>query len=551
MPRSPSRDRSDRFTGFRGYVREPDRYARAKSAALLSAGVLVGLWLVVEAAHPRAAAFHTHGELANPHAAWDQNCAACHKQHGISDFSLSTVLNAQDRWHDLTCTKCHAGPSHHQTMDAEGVAFHDKCSNCHHDHAGRTASLTRIADHHCVRCHENLPGHTSGPTNYEKTVTSFASAHPEFKALRDYPPGTNYAPRKLKFSHAVHMFPGMGTGMSPDRIRELSGDDAARRYGEIRSKTPVALACASCHQLDAQVPTAADPPGESRQQFDQISLLLRGQPRAAVQPPRAAGAYYLPVNYDAHCKACHPTGVPGGAVGGGDNALNVAGFLVPHRLQMTEAEPLVRGGFWAQLAKASPAVAKAKLPGGRLDPAPAPDVTATFGGEIDRLTRTALAWMVADPEPAKAEDRPAAQGVACAKCHAFTGEGKAAKVEALPQHTVWFAHARFNHVSHRGLTCAECHPGTGPFTTAPPPRPNETEPVAILGVKSCQACHAPAGTRVEQADKTTTTAAGVRHGCTDCHRYHNGDRPLHGLGSPVRDPHTPQTLADFLSGGKK
>jgi hypothetical protein len=161
MPRSPSRDRSDRFTGFRGYVRVPDAYARAKSVALLSVGVLLGLWLVVEAAHPRAGAFHTHGELANPHAAWDQDCAACHRSQGIGDFSLTNVLNARDRWHDLTCTKCHAGPAHHAT--AADTAFHDRCSNCHHDHAGRTASLTDISDEHCVRCHQNLPAaHVAG-----------------------------------------------------------------------------------------------------------------------------------------------------------------------------------------------------------------------------------------------------------------------------------------------------------------------------------------------------------------------------------------------------
>lgn len=551
MPRSPSRDRSDRFTGFRGYVRVPDRLARAKSAALLSAGVLVGLWLVVEAAHPRAGAFHTHGELANPHAAWDQDCAACHRSQGLRDFSLSGVLNARDRWHDLTCTKCHAGPAHHAAV--ADTAFHDRCSNCHHDHAGRTASLTRLTDEHCVRCHQNLPAaHVAGAAGYQN-VSAFAGGHPEFAALRDHPPGRNYEGRRLKFSHAVHMTPGLTDRWTLDRIAKLSGPAAAERYREFSTAEGVALTCAACHALDAQVPDKADPAAPDRPAFDRISELLRGQPRSSILPPRAEGAYYLPVNYDAGCKACHPITAPAAKSG----AATIDGFPLPHRVSVEELRPLVRGGYTDRLAKATPALAKAPAPGGRLDPAPAPEVVATFGGEVDRLTNSALGLLMlgATPPgaptaaPAPDQFRVSGGGYACGKCHYTTGPGPAAGIAPLPQHTVWFAHAKFNHVSHRGLTCASCHPGTGRPAT-PPAAVNEVEPLAILGAESCRACHAPAGTKVSQPDGTTTTAAGIRHGCTDCHRYHNGDRPLHGLGSPLRDPKEPQTLADFLRGGK-
>jgi hypothetical protein len=214
----------------------------------------------------------------------------------------------------------------------------------------------------------------------------------------------------------------------------------------------------------------------------------------------------------------------------------VDGFPLPHRVQPAELAPLLRGGYAAALAKANPAVAKAPAPGGRLDPAPAPKELAEFGAAVDGLTATALTHV-------------SARGATCGKCHTTTGDGTAARVAPLPQHTVWFAHAKFNHVSHRGLTCAACHPGTG-RPAAAPTSVNEVEPVAILGADSCRACHAPAGTKVAQADGTTTVAGGVRHNCTDCHRYHNGDRPLHGMGSPLRDPKSPQSLADFLGGGK-
>lgn len=528
MPRSPSRDRSDRFTGFRNYVRDPDRFARWKTIALAAAAVLVGLWAVVEAAVPGASYHHTHGQLANPHAAWEHDCAACHQQFGVADFSLSNVLNVQERWHSLTCTKCHAGPPHHATV--KDTAFHDRCSNCHHDHGGRDNSLVRISDEHCVRCHANLPeAHVAGTASYQN-VTGFAAGHPEFAALKEYPAGTNYAPRKLKFSHALHMSPGLAAKWSIDRVTQLSGLAAAERYRAFTNAETheIQLNCAACHQLDAQVPAATDP---DRGGFDRLADFLRGQPRASLLPPRAEGAYYLPVNFDAHCKACHPVRAPDGMTG----TAVVNGFPVAHRVEGDDLAAALRGGYAANLVKANPALAKLPAPGGRLDPPPAPKPgEVTFGGELDRLTDAALGKLV----------RGAASD--CRKCH-VAGEGS--KVAPLPQSAVWFAHAKFNHVSHRGLTCAACHPGTSaPEKLAEPL--NEVEPVAILGADSCRACHASAGRAVKQADGTTTVAAGVRHRCTDCHRYHNGDRPLHGMGSPLRDPKTPQALADFLKGGK-
>ena len=58
----------------------------------------------------------------------------------------------------------------------------------------------------------------------------------------------------------------------------------------------------------------------------------------------------------------------------------------------------------------------------------------------------------------------------------------------------------------------------------------------IAGVKTCRACHAPAGMKVELPSGQPAAAAGIRHGCVDCHRYHNGDHPLQGLGAPARNP---------------
>ena len=65
----------------------------------------------------------------------------------------------------------------------------------------------------------------------------------------------------------------------------------------------------------------------------------------------------------------------------------------------------------------------------------------------------------------------------------------------------------------------------------------------IPKVDNCKSCHAPAA--------TFGHSGGVRHDCAECHRYHNGDRPLQGLGAARRDPIDPLTLSDWLKGKKQ
>ena len=44
--------------------------------------------------------------------------------------------------------------------------------------------------------------------------------------------------------------------------------------------------------------------------------------------------------------------------------------------------------------------------------------------------------------------------------------------------------------------------------------------------------------------------AGVRHGCTDCHRFHNQANPLQGLGTKDRDGKNKLTINEWLGGGR-
>jgi hypothetical protein len=220
----PARDLSDRFTGKRGYFRRPDALRRARILATWAAVLGAVAWAVVDVAKPaqRVQYAHSHGPVANVHAAFDNNCEACHKSHGVS-LNPADVLRARDRWHDLTCEKCHAGPPHHASANKEALEFHNRCSSCHHDHEGRLNSLVRLNDKDCNWCHEKLDKYhdadrsvtkARGEAPYAAKVTNFVTDHPEFRSLGKKDERGNFfpkSPRTLTFSHAVHMSPGRRT----------------------------------------------------------------------------------------------------------------------------------------------------------------------------------------------------------------------------------------------------------------------------------------------------------------------------------------------------
>lgn len=545
MPRSPSRNRSDRYAGNRGYFNATDWLRRWKACAFLAGVAGVAAWVAVEVLSPRAAAFHTHGELAGPHAPWKDDCAACHRAHGVAEVGPGSVFQVRDRWHDLTCQKCHPGPPHHATVADDGRAFHDRCSNCHHDHGGAANSLTRISDDHCTRCHTDLGNHRdlakagTGGGRYEAAgdalaIASFATNHPEFKALRGPARAT---PRGLHFSHALHMTPGLvyeavgdaqkGTPADPTwtaaRVEAMSGRAAADPYRPLDTGAAgIQLECGSCHQLDAG----------------------RSNAGGAGAPGGGDGAYYRPVNFDAHCGACHPVRTPALE----SNGSLLKEFTLPHGKQPADLRNVLRGEFARRLAAPdNPVLAPLVGPGGRFDPR-TPAGAAGFTAEVDRLTKKSMTALVSDTAQAGPKAAHAVGGTGCAKCHvpaeSLPAPAGDVRVAPLPDHAVWFPHARFSHAPHRGMTCASCHPGTDT-----PPAPvghaaNEPEPVAIWGIKSCQACHAPKGTTVDHPAFTAPVPAlGVRHGCTDCHKYHDGD-------GPARDPHAALDLKRFLGGGR-
>ncbi|HEY1187602.1 MAG TPA: hypothetical protein VGE74_08080 [Gemmata sp.] len=560
MPRSPSRDLSDRFTGRRGYFRSPDAFRRGRRALTVVALLAAGAWAAVDVAKPaqRVQYSHSHGRLAEVHAAFEYNCEACHKAHRVSLNPLD-AFKARDRWHDLTCEKCHAGPPHHVAVNDKALAFHNRCSNCHHDHEGRSGSLVRLADKDCNWCHADLGKYyvpeqsvtkTHGEPPFANAVTNFVKDHPEFRSL-----DISKSPRTLTFSHAVHMSPGQAYGpngkeaMTVARLNAIGGPAAVARYApgltvEKDANTKIELNCASCHALDAGTGTKA---------FDAVKgTLAKGDPVRALLPPRAEGAYFLPTTFEAHCRSCHPLAANEGVVERNGLKFLLPRFDVPHRLQPADLRPVLKAGYIKGLLAAGRPLDAPKdtgsAPIGKLDPQqPPPPPRSPLGDEADRLADTANRLLLTPRAQLEAGQS------ACYKCHVREPgtEGEKARIAKVPDRTVWLKHAKFNHASHRGATCATCHPGTGPAYFDDPNRANEPEPVQIVGMKHCRACHAPTGTVVELEGAGKLVGGGARFGCTDCHRYHNGDLPLQGRGAAARAAGTPLSLREWLTGNIK
>jgi hypothetical protein len=531
MAAAPNRPLVDRHAGARQYFRRWNKIEKWKWLLTGVAGVVALAWL---AAAPIAARLgrpntderYSHGPLANPHAPWEANCEVCHRPRSPGDDGWN-VLNAGSRWRDLTCETCHAGPPHHATVrwpDGEN----DNCASCHLDHRGRNFSLTRIPDAHCTKCHGDLPKYhrveESRDGAYEAQVTNFVNAHPEFRVLKDEVSGKSH-PRTIKFSHGLHMAPGLSLASEPKNDRSALKDlpdyvDSARKENGL-----VQLTCATCHVLDA-----------GRDRTERLYNRWRGPQEAdwvkgQHLPSRAAGAVFSPVNFEAHCRSCHPLGRAGEGKDG------LPGFEIPHGKHSREIHRLVEAAVALELGLGKAPTEATAVPFRRQQPerpAPGNPNAARFDAVV--------------------EGRYKIVNANCQKCHdAELLSEEAGRREAIlaPNQknylittpvripTVWFESARFDHTSHRGTDCKVCHP----MPQIDSGKLDEREKINILGIASCRQCHAPAG------GTRDAPTGGIRHGCTDCHTYHNGGHGLQGRGAAARVPAQPKPSAvEFLLG---
>jgi predicted CXXCH cytochrome family protein len=478
------------------YFKTPSLWERRKfvltvvvvvaAAAWWTAGVLLGR---------QNASFHSPGNLARVHHTWEAQCSACHADfHSIRDDAVAVRWEGGTPAADQKCRACHQGAEHHPLKPGSEAPG---CSSCHQDHQGIQASLLRMDDRVCTRCHQAIdrhvagqPGSTPAPAN----VSSFdREHHPQFaSAQKD--------PGHLKFSHYRHLTPGLvndpreeKTVWTLAKIADPAQRERYRRAGQ-SDDSPVQLDCGSCHQLDAGDFGVTHVAGLSQ------SLL----------PARASGRYMLPITYENQCQACHP--------------LYKAPGIVRHRqtpdeirtaLERAFAEDFLRGN--AKLLE-KPFVPPEPLPNTRPENQ---TVAMAIQGEMETAQKLL------------SEEY-------CGKCHEPQSPDPGLQPVVAPQvPQVWFQHATFDHAAHRAIDCRQCHAGA--YADAPQPS-RESKDVLIPQRDACLQCHSPLSV---SADKPT---GGAGFACVECHRYHNGAAPMAGGGAKAGKPLHTLSAEDFQAG---
>lgn len=510
-------------TGKQKSLLVPLSYPNVKPRRVMLALVIGGLALLTVGAVMVLARWEnwaSPGPVHAAHAAWEDNCAACHVP--FSPTSSQNGLLKPGTAADALCVGCHKGPPHHKGRERPENAA--SCASCHVDHKGRHALISAVPDRTCTNCHGDLAKHTQGGAPlYAGKVTSFHRDHPQFRlgageGRKEL--GEAKDPGKLRFNHKLHLTAGLkGSDKdSRDWLLEDIKDEALRQRYEAQqdnkeAKAAVVLTCASCHQLD---PADAPPPGPGQS-----------------KPYRAPGGYFQPVTYDQHCKACHPLTFD-------DRLPRVE---VPHHLQPGAVSEFLWGAFAE--AKFPPRGGKEKgdrpLPGWNLPRDELLKRKAEVGAEVG-LAEDQL-WL---KDTARARSYVLQGRAACGLCHEYEVDARTKKPSIAPTNVpvVWYEHAKFSHQAHRAVDCLQCH---GQSADGPAVGANEStvsSDVLLPGVANCVKCHAPA--KGSGAART----GGVRSDCVTCHNYHHGDAPLAGRGAAARVPAKPGDIGALLRGLK-
>lgn len=523
------------------------------------------------------------GHVADVHKAWNHDCEACHQpfQPIKSGRRAAAVIgetlagfgghfaSANER-----CQRCHAAPAHHANQileDSEKGIPSDigNCADCHEDHQGLEHSLVDLDDSKCLRCHADLKSHAAHPELVEDriaAITEFASAHPKFR--HEIEPAAKHK-RGLKFSHAVHMMPGMGLKrLNPktQEVREggpfryeqidvtkvdsITRESYRKAHGNPAVNAPVQLVCNDCHQLDAL----------RSEGVEAAVSATTSLPAEALDPVRGEGRYYLPIIYEKHCQACHPLGF--------DSEQPEA--VVAHGLQPEQVQSEILKHFSKRFLQATLTTKfknlQRKPADLRLDALPellTAEERAKIAAEAEAASQTAnaelyalLTW--AAPEAKEQLDKAAIElfkgRKTCGECHTGTGElmpGSSIPKSIDPVNipAIWQTKARFDHLSHQAVACQLCHPnsfGSESMSSEDQLRGLAAErqrardhakdvagplavyqhPADLPTLESCKDCHSQ---RPWWA--TGPVKGGVAQRCTECHTYHNAEHGLQGRGA--------------------
>ncbi len=468
---------------------------------------------------------YSPGRLATAHATWDERCEACHVPYRrMRDGSWFSSPDAPAEERDARCKTCHKAPQHHATEDPAEI---HACASCHMEHHGRDAQLTHVSDHQCVRCHENLTEHSTRKSEFFNRVTAFPTDHPPFQVAEP-------DPGRLEFKHKLHMSPGL---VAKDQRKQCTFRDIqnAEHRERLRAQqqregapapaddAPVQLECRSCHVLDAN---------------DLGALALDHNPSLSA-PRHTTGEYMLPIQFEIHCRACHPLAIesltPGECI------------EVPHGLQPAELHGFLGGFAIDALAPTKRDAAK----DGQSKPRP------TLGELIGKMTpeEEAMLRERVQNAVAAAEKELYLHDKHCAKCHAYNmgggkinqmdirvGESPQFKTQPTNIKQVWFEHARFDHSAHRALDCRECHDRAFHDSRDKKGPSKVNDDVLLPRIETCAKCHSPA------LDSDDGTLRGARFDCSECHRYHGGDSPAHARGALTRGALDRRDIHAFLTG---
>lgn len=533
-------------------------------AFLLGLGILPLWWVPSRTgSSPVLEVWASPGPVADVHRAWNHDCETCHEPYRPmkANREVATIVGetVTDDWRthasNIRCQSCHTGAAHHSNQRGSDAGH---CADCHMDHQGLDNSLVRLDDEQCTRCHADLRQHAINEallTSAQLSITDFATAHPEFSPLRSNSQNEGGQPhhRGLKFSHAVHMMPGMGlkrvgaTGQALQdggpytlkQIQEPYRSLYATQGKVVDLNAVVQLACHHCHELDAMREEGQKPLVED------VSHL----PVETVDPPRGDGSYYLPIVYEKHCQGCHPLGFDA----------EQPQVTLDHGLQPAEVHERVLEHFSARFLNEKLQERFRRPTNLRLDPQ-SDELSDADRADIMRAAREATAKSEADLYQLLSAVSPAAQeqidqaSVAlfvgrktCGECHSLEGDVLSAKgpakVAAVNIPTIWQTKARFDHLSHQGLSCASCHPQSSSRDLAAERKrareyagPTTVDaiyqhPPDLPDLASCRSCHSP-----RRREQDHHLLGGVSARCTDCHMYHNVEHGLQGRGARALSP---------------
>ena len=521
------------------YYKRPDAIARWRARLIVITVALVGLWFALAPIWDRRAEapirlfewnrLASPGPLARVHSTWESRCEACHvpfqplNESHRTPFAATNTSESNQR-----CQACHAGPTHH----ASQVQMEMACSVCHHDHRGQEVSLVWLDDAACTTCHAELEKHHIQNAPFKEpvianSVTRFdanPNHHPDFFVVKN-----KQDPGRLKFNHSLHLGPGYTLGLKGNILTFAQIAERERaRYGwqstmPLETPVPPLTDCKSCHRLDSDE-YAASP--------------AHSGAAGAGRPSRDAGAYMLPVTYENDCRACHPL----------EFDSKSPGRQLPHGLSPRDVLDALRQFYEAQAVNADPELLRRYVPPRRKPGEPADPVLDAVVRAVDDKVLIALKTLFgsgANDEAVRQQKLPLGTR-GCVECHELSPSPypvvdadriRNVAIEPVKVPTVWFERARFDHSAHRAVDCIECH------SEASTSKNNAD--VLIPGITNCIQCHGPATGRAGQA------RGGAGNSCTECHRFHNGDHPLQGIGASSRGVTDRQTINRFLQGLEK